>query len=39
VSTAFLPLMVISGAGGDSIGAKIFTDTPMGAVSSAFQFD
>ncbi len=34
-----IPLMVISGAAGDSPGAKIFSDTPMGAVSSAFQFD
>jgi aromatic ring-opening dioxygenase catalytic subunit (LigB family) len=34
-----LPLMVASGAGGDSPGARIFTDEPMGAQISAYRFN
>ncbi len=33
-----IPLMVASGAGGDSQGDKIFTDNPMEATISAFRF-
>jgi len=33
-----LPLMVISGAAGDEAGKIVFSDSPMGAVSSAIQF-
>ncbi len=33
-----LPFFVISGAAGNETGVKIFTDTPMGAVTSGFQF-
>ena len=34
-----LPLMVVSGAGGDAPGQRIFTDEPMGAQISAYRFD
>ncbi len=33
-----LPLMVISGAAGNEVGQCVFSDAPMGAVSSAIQF-
>ena len=33
-----LPLMVASGAGGESAGERIFTDEPMGAQISAYRF-
>jgi aromatic ring-opening dioxygenase catalytic subunit (LigB family) len=34
-----MPLMVVSGAGGEDPGRRIFTDEPMGAQISAFRFD
>ena len=34
-----IPLMVVSGAGGDAPGKRIFTDEPMGAQISAYRFD
>jgi aromatic ring-opening dioxygenase catalytic subunit (LigB family) len=34
-----VPLMVVSGAGGDAPGERIFTDEPMGARISAYRFD
>lgn len=34
-----LPLMVVSGAGGEREGSCIFTDEPMGARISAYRFD
>jgi aromatic ring-opening dioxygenase catalytic subunit (LigB family) len=34
-----IPLMVVSGAGGDEPGERIFTDEPMGAQISAYRFD
>jgi aromatic ring-opening dioxygenase catalytic subunit (LigB family) len=34
-----IPLMVAAGAGGDSLGTRIFNDEPMGAAISAYRFD
>jgi aromatic ring-opening dioxygenase catalytic subunit (LigB family) len=34
-----IPLMVAAGAGGDGPGKQIFSDEPMGAAISAYQFD
>jgi aromatic ring-opening dioxygenase catalytic subunit (LigB family) len=34
-----IPLMVAAGAGGDSPGAQVFHDEPMGAALSAYRFD
>ena len=34
-----IPLMVASGAGGETAGKRIFTDEPMGARISAYRFD
>lgn len=34
-----LPLMVVSGAGGDGPGERVFTDEPMGAQISAYRFN
>jgi aromatic ring-opening dioxygenase catalytic subunit (LigB family) len=34
-----MPLMVVSGAGGDAPGQRVFTDEPMGARISAFRFN
>lgn len=34
-----IPLMVVSGAGGDQPGKRVFTDEPMGAQISAYRFD
>jgi len=34
-----IPLMVVSGAGGEEPGKRIFTDEPMGAQISAYRFD
>ena len=34
-----IPLMVAAGAGGETPGARIFSDEPMGAAISAYRFD
>ena len=34
-----IPLMAVSGAGGDAPGHRVFTDEPMGAQISAYRFD
>lgn len=34
-----IPLMVASGAGGETPGKRVFTDEPMGARISAYRFD
>jgi aromatic ring-opening dioxygenase catalytic subunit (LigB family) len=34
-----IPLMAVTGAGGDGPGKRIFSDEPMGAAISAYRFD
>jgi aromatic ring-opening dioxygenase catalytic subunit (LigB family) len=34
-----IPLMTVTGAGGDGPGKRIFSDEPMGAAISAYRFD
>lgn len=34
-----IPLLVAAGAGGEAPGRQVFTDEPMGAAISAYQFD